>query len=116
MVIVEPNIDKDSLIARTIRIYVPYWIGSARCPPLTCYFVDKSATNKKLFSILSHSNTKTPKVLWQITDDEMTNGYTIASSLNFKYLGISVSLEETGSEQLSSVKDLSPLGDMVNVL
>ncbi|XP_020672034.1 uncharacterized protein LOC110092030 [Dendrobium catenatum] len=113
MVIIEQNIDKDSLIARTIRIYVPFWIASARCPPLTCYFMDKSAkTNKRNFSILPHSNMKTQKVLWQITDEEMTNGYTIASALNFKDLGISVSLEKPGIEQFSPVRDLSPLGDM----
>ncbi|KAJ0977669.1 hypothetical protein J5N97_013143 [Dioscorea zingiberensis] len=39
-VIVEENHDKKHLIARVIRISVPYWVASARCPPLIYKFID----------------------------------------------------------------------------
>ncbi|PKA53298.1 hypothetical protein AXF42_Ash010028 [Apostasia shenzhenica] len=113
MIILEQNFDKDHLIARTVRIYVPYWIASARCPPLIYKFTEQiTRREKKRFSILSNSNVRPEKILSQITDEEMSSGYTIASALNFKYLGLSVSLRNPGKVQYGPIKDLSPLCDM----
>ncbi|KAG0474801.1 hypothetical protein HPP92_014487 [Vanilla planifolia] len=55
---------------------------------------------------------KAEKILWQITNEDMINGYTIVSALNFKYLALSVSLSNPGKEKFGPVKELSPLGDM----
>lgn len=52
-------------------------------------------------------------ILQEITKEEILDGYTIASALNFKSLGLSASVCESGGEQFGPVKDLSPLGDMV---
>jgi len=56
---------------------------------------------------------KTEKFLFQITQEEMVEGYTIASALNFKLLGISASIARPGKEFYGPVRDLSALGDMV---
>lgn len=50
----------------------------------------------------------------EITEEELHEGYTIASALNFKSLGISACISECGKESFGPIKDLSPLGDMVN--
>ncbi|KAG0473021.1 hypothetical protein HPP92_014878 [Vanilla planifolia] len=110
VVIVDQTFNKDHSIARSIRIYVPYWIESARCPPLTFNFVDRK--EKRSDSGHSKRNMKAEKILWQITNEDMTNGYTIVSALNFKYLALSVSLSNPGKEKFGPVKELSPLGDM----
>lgn len=39
----------------------------------------------------------------------------MASALKFNTLGLSVSIDRGGIEQFGPVKDLSPLGGMVNV-
>lgn len=93
-------------MARTIRIYVPYWISSARCPPLIYHFVDMSRRRDR-----RHRGSE--KIFCQITQEEMVGGYTIASALNIKVLGLSASLGRSGRESFGPVKDLSPLGDMV---
>ncbi|KAG0474784.1 hypothetical protein HPP92_014470 [Vanilla planifolia] len=54
---------------------------------------------------------KAEKILWQITNEDMTNGYTIVSALNFKYLALSVSLSNLVKRNLDLLKSCS-LGDM----
>lgn len=112
-IILEQNYDQDRLTARVLRIYVPYWISIARSPPLVFAVVDISGRREKRhISVPFHSNTRTEKILWQISEEEMVGGYTIASALNFKLLGFSASISKTGNERFGPVKDLSPLGDM----
>ncbi|XP_073111690.1 uncharacterized protein [Elaeis guineensis] len=112
-IILEQNYDKDRLIARIVRIYVPYWISIARCPPLLYTVVDLSGRREKRhISVPFHSNIRTEKILWQIREEEMVGGYTIASAMNFKLLGFSASISKPGKECFGPVKDLSPLGDM----
>lgn len=53
-------------------------------------------------------------ILGEITEEEIYEGCTIASALNFNFLGISVSIAQHGEDQHHGpVTDLSPLGDMV---
>lgn len=52
----------------------------------------------------------------EITEEEMFEGYTIASALNFKFLGLSVSITQSGGAQFGPAQDLSPLGDMVDMI
>lgn len=52
--------------------------------------------------------------LEEITEEEIHEGATIASALNFKSLGLSASISQAGGEHFGPVKDLSPLGDMVS--
>ncbi|KAJ0970742.1 hypothetical protein J5N97_018701 [Dioscorea zingiberensis] len=112
-VIVEENHDKKHLIARVIRIYVPYWIASARCPPLIYKFIDMSGKRvRRHFSVPFRANEGNEKVLWQLVDDELVGGYTIVSALNFRHLGFSASISQPGKEQFGPAKDLTPLGDM----
>lgn len=113
-VILEQNYGKECLVARVIRIYAPYWISSARCPPLNLRFMALPGTRDGTHFLVSfRSYVKTEKLLWEITEEEMVGGYTIASFLNFKLLGLSASISGPGKECFGPVKDLSPLGDMV---
>ncbi|ONK73416.1 uncharacterized protein A4U43_C04F31270 [Asparagus officinalis] len=112
-IILEQNYDKECLISRAVRIHVPYWIASARCPPLKYNLLNLSGRNeKKHFSVPFRSTMKAEKIFLQITQEEMVEGYTIASALTFKFLGISASLAEPGKELFGPVRDLSALGDM----
>ncbi|XP_073000916.1 uncharacterized protein [Typha latifolia] len=112
-VILEQNYDKDRLVARTIRICVPFWISSSRCPPLIYRVVDMSGKREGRHSRISiHSDIRSEKILWQVTQEEMVGGYSIASGLNFKTLGISASISKHGKECFGPVRELAPLGDM----
>ncbi|WOL09557.1 hypothetical protein Cni_G18310 [Canna indica] len=112
-VILEQNYDKEHLIARVIRIYAPYWISVTRCPPITLRAMTLPGRREAAHFLLPfHSFAKSEKILWQITEEEMVGGYTIASFLNFKLFGLSVSISGSGEECFGPVKDLSPLGDM----
>lgn len=113
-VILEQNHDKEDIVAKMIRVYAPCWIVSARCPPLTYRLVDISGRNGKRNLFLPfHSNQSNEKVLRQITEEEVLEGYTIDSALDLRLLGLSVSISRTGKEHFGPVRDLSPLGGMV---
>lgn len=97
-------------------MYAPYWFEIARCPPLTCRILDitgKRHTRK--FSVPFHSKKNNEAIVEEIIEEEMHEGHTIASALNFKLLGLAVSIAQSGNEQFGPVKALSPLGDMVDV-
>ncbi|XP_037495569.1 uncharacterized protein LOC105636609 isoform X2 [Jatropha curcas] len=113
--ILEQNYDKEQpLLAKVVRVYAPYWFSVARCPPLTCRLVDlsgKKHTRKIAFPFESKKSNEV--ILEEITEEEIYEGYTIASALNFNLLGLSVSIAQTGQEQhFGPVTDLSRLGDM----
>ena len=59
------------------------------------------------------TNKKNGLILEEITDEEIYDGYTIASALNFNVLALLVAIAQSGNEHFGPVKDLSPLGDMV---
>lgn len=109
----EHNYDKDCSVAKVIRIYVPYWISCAGLPPLSLCVMDISGKEKTRFPQMSQSAKKTEKNNWKVTPDEMVDGYTIASVLGFKGLGMSASIVTQGQETFGPVKELMPLGDMV---
>lgn len=114
-IILEQNYDKERpLLAKTIRVYAPYWLGAARCPPLTFRILDMSGKGRmpKVAS-QSQSNKKNGLILEEITEEEIYDGYTIASALNFNMLALSVAIAQSGNEHFGPVQDLSPLGDMV---
>lgn len=70
-------------------------------------------TKKKIaLPLLSKRNNDL--VLEEISEEEIYEGNTIASVINFKLLGLSASL--SGEKSFGPVKDLSPLGDMVKNL
>ncbi|XP_042394059.1 uncharacterized protein LOC121984930 isoform X2 [Zingiber officinale] len=112
-VILEQNYEKESLIARVIKVYTPYWISVARCPPLTLRVMALPGKREGAhFPVSFHSHKKTKRTLWHITDEELFGGYTIASFLNFKLLGLSASISGPGEECFGPDTELSPLGDM----
>ncbi|KAK2995313.1 hypothetical protein RJ640_023827 [Escallonia rubra] len=99
--------------AKIVRIYSPYWFAIARCPPLTFRLLDMSgrkATRKISLPLMSRKQNDV--VFEEITDEEIHEGCTVASALNFKALGISASIIESGKEHFGPPKELSPLGDM----
>lgn len=55
-------------------------------------------------------------LLEEITEDEIYDGHTIASALNFNLLGLAVSVSQASNDRYGLAKDLSPLGDMVGAL
>lgn len=75
--------------------------------------MDISGKEKTRFPRMSPSAKKTEKNNWKVTPDEMVDGYTIASVLGFKGLGMSASIVTQGQETFGPVKELMPLGDMV---
>lgn len=114
-VILEQNHSKEHpFLEKIIRFYAPYWFSISRCPPLTLRLVDRLGRkdSRKIYHRLK-SKTNTD-IFEEITDEEIHEGYTIASALNFNSLGLSVSINQTGKNQCGDVKELSPLGDMVN--
>lgn len=97
-----------------IRVYAPYWFASARCPPLAYRLVDISGRERKRnFFLPFQSNLSNEKVLRQITEEEVLEGYTIDSALDLRVLGLSVSISRNGKEHFGPIMDLSPLGGMV---
>ncbi|GMH29787.1 hypothetical protein Nepgr_031630 [Nepenthes gracilis] len=111
-VIVEENNDKQGpFMFKAVRIYSPYWFAISRCPALTCRLVirtEKGHAQKVALLFKSRKNDR--EIFEEITEEEFHEGYTIASALNFKLLGLSVSIGTSGT--FGPIKDLSPLGDM----
>jgi vacuolar protein sorting-associated protein 13A/C len=101
-------------MARVIRIYVPYWISFARLPPLTLRLIDISGKKEKKRLLARSHLERSEKHLYDIKHDELVEGYTIASGLNFKGLGLLSSVG--GQGQFGAVKELTPLGDMVSLV
>ena len=98
-------------------MYAPYWFTIARCPPLTLRLLDKARRRKAGKIALPFHPKKNNEVTFEeITEEEMFEGYTIASALNFKFLDLSVSITQSGGEQFGPAQDLSPLGDMVDMI
>ncbi|GFP96481.1 vacuolar protein sorting-associated protein 13c [Phtheirospermum japonicum] len=113
-IILEHNHNNErSLQPRIIKVYSPYWFGIARCPPLAFKLVDVSAGRLKKNPLSFQTKRVKEVILEEITEEEIREGYTIASALNFKSLGLSASIGQSVGEQFGPVKDLSPLGDMV---
>ncbi|XP_062205491.1 uncharacterized protein LOC133907454 isoform X2 [Phragmites australis] len=110
-ILLEQSSDNDYLMARVIRIYVPYWISFARLPPLTLRLIDVSGRKDKRRFLARPHLERSEKLLYDIKHDELVDGYTIASGLSFKGLGLSSSVGRHGG-RFGSVKELSPLGDM----
>lgn len=117
-IILEQNQNKpDSLSAKIIRVYSSYWFSIARCPPLKLRLIDMTARKRtRKIALPFQSKEKNEVILEEITEEEMYEGYAIASAMNFKMLGLSVSISQSGGERFGPAKDLSPLGDMVGIL
>lgn len=113
-IVLEQSSDKDYLMARAIRIYVPYWISFARLPPINLQLIDISGRKDKRRFLARPRSERSEKILYEINHEELVEGYTIASGLNFKGLGLSASACRHGSGQFGLLKELSPLGDMVH--
>ena len=114
--ILEQNYDKERpQLAKIIRVYAPYWFSIARCPPLTYRLVDLAGKkHARKIALPFESKRNGEVILGEITEEEIFEGYTIASALNFNTLGLSVSIAQTAEDQqFGNVSDLSPLGDMV---
>ncbi|KAF2308991.1 hypothetical protein GH714_042439 [Hevea brasiliensis] len=113
--ILEQNYDEEQpLLEKVIRVYAPYWFSTAKCPPLTYRLVDLARKKHAWKIALPFESKKSNEViLGEITEEEIYEGCTIASALNFKFLGFSVAIAQTGEDQyFGPVTDLSPLGDM----
>lgn len=97
-IILEQNQNRPTeLLAKIIRVYSPYWFSIARCPPLTLRFLDKTGGKQKSkIALPFQSKEKNEIILEEITEEEIYEGYTIASALNFKLLSISVSITQSG--------------------
>lgn len=114
--ILEQNYDKEHQpLAKVIRVYAPYWFEIARCPPLTIRLLDSGKKHTRKISFPFQSRNFTEVVFEDITEEEIYEGHTIASALNFNLLGLSVSISQAGNDHFGPIKDLSPLGDMVDV-
>lgn len=114
-IILEQNYDKERpLLEKIIRVYAPYWFAVVRCPPLTFRLLDLAGKKHTWKFSFPFQSKKTNEVLFEeITEEEIFEGHTIASALNFNTLGLSVSIAQSGEERFGPVKNLSPLGDMV---
>uniref|UniRef100_A0A6N2K527 PH domain-containing protein n=1 Tax=Salix viminalis TaxID=40686 RepID=A0A6N2K527_SALVM len=113
--VLDHNYDKEQpLLAKIIRVYAPYWFSIAKCPPLRFRLVDLAEVkNPRTIAHLFRSKTSDEEILGEITEEEIHEGHTIASALNFNFLGLSASITRSDQEQhFGPVKDLSPLGDM----
>ncbi|XP_048140983.1 uncharacterized protein LOC115736923 isoform X3 [Rhodamnia argentea] len=111
-IILDQNYEREQpMLSKVIRVYAPYWFEIARCPPLTLRLIDmggKKSTRK--FALPFHSKKSNAKIVEEIAEEEIYDGHTIASALNFNILGLSVS--SSGEAHFGPVKDLSLLGDV----
>lgn len=113
-IILEQNHDNENpVLEKIIRVYSSNWFDIARCPPLTLKIHDRSRKSTRRLSVPFQSRKNNEVILQEITEEEIIGGYTIVSALNFKLLGLSASISQSGLEQFGPVTDLSPLGDMV---
>lgn len=113
--VLDHNYDKEQpLLAKIIRVYAPYWFSITRCPPLRFRLVDLAEEkNPRKIALPFRSKRRDQEILGEITEEEIYEGHTIASALNFNLLGLSASITRSDQEQhFGPVKDLSPLGDM----
>lgn len=101
------------MLEKIIRVYSSNWFSIERCPPLTLRIHDISRKSTRRLSVPFQSKTNNEAILQEITEEEINGGYTIVSTLNFKLLGLSAAISQSGLEQFGPVTDLSPLGDMV---
>ncbi|KAK9266873.1 hypothetical protein L1049_027132 [Liquidambar formosana] len=113
-IILEQSHDKERPIpAKIIRVYAPYWFATTRCPPLTYRLLDMPGRKETRKIALPFQSKRNNEVIFEeITEEEIYDGYTIVSALNFKLLGLTVAITQSGEEKFGPVKDLSPLGDM----
>ncbi|EOA17894.1 hypothetical protein CARUB_v10006303mg [Capsella rubella] len=113
-VLLEQNYDEQQkFLSKMIRLYAPFWFSIARCPSLTLRLLDLSGKKQTRKVGLPFRNKKNEEVvLDEVTEEEIYEGHTIASTLNFKLLGLSVSISQSGNQQYGPAKDLSALGDM----
>ncbi|CAH8391411.1 unnamed protein product [Eruca vesicaria subsp. sativa] len=113
-IILEQNYDdQQKVLTKMIKIYAPFWFSIARCPSLTLRLLDLPGNKKTKKFGLSFRNKKNDDVVpEEITEEDIYEGHTIASTLNFKLLSLSVSISQRGSQQYGPAKDLSALGDM----
>ncbi|XP_060207492.1 uncharacterized protein LOC132635217 [Lycium barbarum] len=100
------------LQAKITKVYAPFWLSVARCPPITFRLIDLSGRKTKKIALPLLSKRNNDPVLEEISEEEIDEGNTIASALNFKLLGLSASINLSSEENFGPVKDLSPLGDM----
>lgn len=108
--------DQQKVLTKMIRIYAPFWFSIARCPSLTLRLLDLPGNKKTKKFGLPFRNKKNDEVVREITEEDIYEGHTIASTLNFKLMGMSVSISQFGNQQHGPAKDLSALGDMVSCM
>ncbi|XP_047340404.1 uncharacterized protein LOC124943990 [Impatiens glandulifera] len=113
-IILEQNDNKERPpLAKIIRVYSPYWITVAQCPPLTFRLLELSITREAHKTAFPFKSRKKNEVLVEeITDEEMCDGCSIASALDFTSLGLSMSIKQSSGDSFGPIKDLSPLADM----
>ncbi|KAK4786568.1 hypothetical protein SAY86_010401 [Trapa natans] len=111
-VILEQNLDRSQpFLGKHIRVYAPYWVSIARCPSLKYRFISAGGSKStRKFSLSFRSAKSNGCSFEEIKEEEIYDGYTIASVFNFNTLGISVSF--SSEEQFGPVKSLASLGDM----
>ncbi|PIN17888.1 hypothetical protein CDL12_09445 [Handroanthus impetiginosus] len=112
IILEQTHTNEGPLQPKIIKVYSPYWLGIARCPPLSFRLVDVGSRRSKKNPLSFQTKRIKEVILEEITDEEIHEGYTIASALNFKSLGLSASIVQSGGDQFGPVKDLSALGDM----
>lgn len=116
LVILEQNFEKERPVqAKIIRVYAQYWFSIARCPPLKCRILDLKGKGQARKISLPFHKRNSEVIFEEITEEEIYEGHTIASALNFKLLGLAVSIAISDNELFGPVKDLSPLADMVDL-
>lgn len=99
--------------AKAIKVYSPYWLSIRRCPPLTLRFLNFGGKKSRKISFPFQSASNSEVIFEEITEEEIYDGYTIASALNFKKLGLAASINHSGEEHFGPITNLSPLSDMV---
>ncbi|VFQ66400.1 unnamed protein product [Cuscuta campestris] len=112
IILEQGHVDERPLQAKSIKVSSPYWLAIRRCPPLTLRFLDLEVKKSRKVSFPFHSKSNSNGILEEITDEEIYDGYTIASALNFKKLGIMASIGHSGKEHFGCVSSLSPLSEM----
>ncbi|XP_031125724.1 uncharacterized protein LOC116028070 isoform X1 [Ipomoea triloba] len=98
--------------AKVIKVYSPYWLSIRRCPPLTLRFLDLGGKKSRKISFPFKSTSNSEAIFEEITEEEIYDGYTIASALNFNKLGLAASINHSGEEHFGPITDLSPLSNM----
>ncbi|KAL2636221.1 hypothetical protein R1flu_007700 [Riccia fluitans] len=118
-VMIEHDFEVKGIAAKLIKMYVPCWVDSAKCPPLHLRLADiQHNAQSKLIKeteqehrTLLNEGLLMGKVKEQINHDEMINNQTVLSDIDLSTTGLSVAVASSYPDTFGPVSLLNALNN-----